>query len=47
MNNREAATFILLGAAFVWMLWQPAVRASMRGVAMRFPPDRGGISYKE
>jgi len=33
MNNREAATFILLGAAFVWMLWQPALRASMRGVA--------------
>ncbi|WP_392424665.1 hypothetical protein [Barrientosiimonas humi] len=33
MSNREAAIFILLGAAFVWMLWQPAVRASMRGVA--------------
>ena len=33
MNNREAATFILLGAAFVWMLWLPPVRASMRSLA--------------
>lgn len=33
MNNRETATFILIGAAFVWMLWRPPVRRSMRGLA--------------